>query len=295
MEGGGGKMGEDTGMFDVRGLLGLDRLVEVVDIGANPIDGPPPYQPLLDGDMCRVTGFEPQIGVMGAKGARAVAGNREVYLPYAIGDGGVHTLHVCRASGMSGLLEPDVRSMEVFDPMHKWGEVIGKQEVHTRRLDDVLEVDVIDYLKIDIQGGELEVFKGGRKKLAGTAFIHTEVSFVTLYRNQVGIGEVDVELRKQGFIPHCFAGIKKWLISGGVKSGERVGDWNQLLEADIVYVRDFMYLGKLTDGQLKMMALIGHYCYRSYDLAARCVRELEARGAVGYGARAEYVGMVGKG
>ena len=34
--------------------------VAVVDIGANPIDGDPPYRLLLDTGLCTVTGFEPQ-------------------------------------------------------------------------------------------------------------------------------------------------------------------------------------------------------------------------------------------
>jgi hypothetical protein len=35
-------------------------LTRVVDIGANPVDGAPPYKPLLDAQLCRLTGFEPQ-------------------------------------------------------------------------------------------------------------------------------------------------------------------------------------------------------------------------------------------
>ena len=41
--------------------IGLDGpVIDVVDIGANPIDGDPPYRRLLDSGLCRVTGFEPQ-------------------------------------------------------------------------------------------------------------------------------------------------------------------------------------------------------------------------------------------
>ena len=45
--------------------------IDVVDIGANPIDGDPPYRLLLDAGLCRVTGFEPQLG-----GARRTAAGR---------------------------------------------------------------------------------------------------------------------------------------------------------------------------------------------------------------------------
>ena len=35
-------------------LLSPDRLTAVVDVGANPIDGAPPYQPMLDRKLCTV-------------------------------------------------------------------------------------------------------------------------------------------------------------------------------------------------------------------------------------------------
>ena len=38
----------------------MNRLVEVVDVGANPIEGDAPYKGLLQAGLCRVTGFEPQ-------------------------------------------------------------------------------------------------------------------------------------------------------------------------------------------------------------------------------------------
>lgn len=37
-------------------ILQPQRLTEVVDIGANPIDGDPPYKPMLAAGLCKVTG-----------------------------------------------------------------------------------------------------------------------------------------------------------------------------------------------------------------------------------------------
>ncbi len=41
-------------------LIKPERLTAVVDVGANPIDGVPPYRPLLAKGLCTVVGFEPQ-------------------------------------------------------------------------------------------------------------------------------------------------------------------------------------------------------------------------------------------
>lgn len=42
------------------GLLRAERLTAVVDIGANPIDGEPPYKKMLAKRLCTLVGFEPQ-------------------------------------------------------------------------------------------------------------------------------------------------------------------------------------------------------------------------------------------
>jgi FkbM family methyltransferase len=41
--------------------------------------------------------------------------------------------------------------------------VIEPVLLQTRRLDDISEVQHVDFLKIDIQGSELAVFKGGKR------------------------------------------------------------------------------------------------------------------------------------
>ena len=250
-------------------LLKPQRLTEIADIGANPIDGDPPYKPLLEAGLCRVTGFEPQREALAELQRRK--GTNERYLPYAVGDGGIHTLKVCRASGMTSLFEPDPATLALFEVLAPLGEVVQRLEMPTCRLDDVAEIERLDFLKIDIQGGELAVFRSGKSKLSQAVAIQVEVSFITLYQNQPSMGEIDIELRAQGFVPHCFAAVKQWPIAPCVINGDPRRALNQLLEADIVYVRDFAHPENFSDEQLKHLALIAHHCYKSFDLALRCV------------------------
>ncbi|HXA47152.1 MAG TPA: FkbM family methyltransferase, partial [Burkholderiaceae bacterium] len=132
----------------------------------------------------------------------------------------------------------------------------------------------------DIQGGELAVFKNGVNQLAQAVVVQAEVSFVPLYVNQPSIGHIDLEMRKQGFIPHCFASMDKRPIAPCMVNNDPHQAVNQLLEADIVYVRDFSHPELLSDEQLKQMALIVQQCYGSFDLAMRCVMILEQRQAL---------------
>ncbi|MGD9620009.1 MAG: FkbM family methyltransferase [Mycolicibacterium sp.] len=273
-----------------RDLLAPQRLTDVVDVGANPIDGAPPYTPMLAAGLCRVTGFEPQPEAL--LELQTKKGPYERYLSYAVGDGDSHTLNICRASGMTSLFDPDPDTLGLFEVLEPYGEVIEQVDLSTRKLDDISEIEHLDFLKIDIQGGELAVFQGGRKKLAEAVAIQTEVSFVTLYKDQPTLGDIDQEMRIQGFIPHCFDAIKHWPIAPYVVNNEPRRALRQLLEADMVYVRDFAHPDLMSDEQLKHLALIAHHCYGSFDLALRCVKLLEERHAVHPGAQHRYLQLV---
>ena len=70
--------------------------IDVVDIGANPIDDEAPYLKLLKAGHANVVGFEPNPEAL-AK-LEADKGKNETYLPYAVADGKTHEFKVCRAS-----------------------------------------------------------------------------------------------------------------------------------------------------------------------------------------------------
>ena len=58
----------------------------------------------------------------------------------------------------------------------------------------------IDYLKIDTQGSELEILKGGDKVINTTRCIDIEVEFNPIYEGQTLFGETDTYLRSKGFV-----------------------------------------------------------------------------------------------
>jgi FkbM family methyltransferase len=265
-------------------------MTHVVDVGASPLDGgKPPYLAMLNAGICHVTGFEPQQEALLT--LERTRGPNERYLPYAVGDGRAHTLKVCRASGMTSLLEPNPLTLGLFPSVQPFAEVIERVPIDTRRLDDIQEIEHLDLLKIDIQGGELPVFRNGIAKLSEAVAIQTEVSFMTWYQDQPPFGEVDLELRGQGFVPHCFTEVRGRRIGNFAIGGVAPELLNQLTEADIVYVRDFTDPSAMADEQLKHLALIAHHCYRSFDLAFQCLVLLEERRALEPGSSRRYLGQ----
>jgi FkbM family methyltransferase len=251
-------------------LLRPLRLTAVVDIGANPIDGDPPYKPMLGNGLCTVTGFEPQPDAFAE--LNRCKGPLERYLPFALGDGTDKVLYICRANGMTSCLRPDATHLALFNEFPSLARVEHETIIKTSRLDDLDEITEIDFLKIDVQGAELEILKSGQQKLSKAVAIQTEVSFVTLYHNQPPIGLVDTALREMGFVPHCFAEIKTWPIAPAVIDGNPRKPLRQLLEADLVYVRDFSRSENMDGEQWKHLALIAHHCYGSFDLAMCAIK-----------------------
>ena len=271
-------------------ILDARSLTKVVDIGANPFDKThPPYAQLLQRGLCHVTGFEPQGEAMAKLNEHK--GAHETYLPVAVGDGRTRTLHVCRASGMTSLLEPDADALRLFPMFNQWGEVLERQTISTVRLDEVPGIEAIDFLKIDVQGAELMVFQGGRARLAEAVAIQTEVSFVPLYKSQPTYAEIDIELRGHGLIPHTFTNVNRRLLKP-LQSNDPLRHLQQMIEADVVYVRDFRRMADMSQHQLTQLALVSHYAYGSFDLAARCIGELEKRGNVEAKCTDRYIGSL---
>jgi FkbM family methyltransferase len=267
---------QPANLASFRALTGADVRVKIVDIGANPLtDGIPPYEKLLRAGDADVIGFEPNPA--GLAKLNEIKGPTETYLPFAIGDGGRHTLSFCQAAGMTSLLKPNLEVLELFHGFPEWGKVIGTEEVDTRRLDDIPETAGIDMVKIDIQGGELMALSHAKKRLKTTLVIQTEVEFLPMYEGQPLFSEVDIFLRKQGFMLHRFYPevsrvMRPLLVNNNIYAG-----LSQLFWADAIFIRDVTKLDALEDQQLLKMAAILHDCYGSIDVALRLVTEHDRR------------------
>lgn len=259
-------------------LLSPDRLTEIVDIGANPVDAPD-YEDMFASGLVRVTGFEPQeeayLELVTQENARAR------FFPYAIGDGKRHELRVCKSSGFTSLLEPNYKTYDFLGRFHKQGRVLDRVPVETQRLDDIAEIDEIDFLKIDIQGGEVDVFENARETLSSCVAIMTEAAFIPLYENQPLLDKQMSILREQGFHLHKFMFSKAMPMPSSLNIKlRRQSNRNQLIDGDAVFIRDLLDLESVSDERLKHLALLADGCFRSFDLVVRCLAHLVERGTL---------------
>lgn len=267
-------------------FLGLERPVALADIGAADYGEINAFDDLAMRGFAHRYGFEPEEKFF----AELVKRNnqRQTYLPIALGDGHEHTLHICPA-GMTSLLEPDPAALNFFNGFEPWGVVERKVPMPTSRLEDVSEVEPLHFIKIDVQGSELMILQNGGSKLDELAMVQIEVSFVALYKNQATLGDIDCFMRTKGFIPHHMYAAKRWIIAPTLLGNDFRRPLNQLLEADIVYIRDIVHPETVDDETLRRTAYMAEVIYDSIDLSIRCILELVKRGKLPEGSHVAYV------
>lgn len=247
----------------------------MVDIGANPIGGDPPYIDLLRAGDADVVGFEPNLEALATLNTQK--GPNETYLPHAIGDGARHTLHCCFASGMTSLLTPNPKVLNLFHGFPNWGRVIATEEVDTVKLDDIAETADVDLMKMDIQGAELMVMQHAEERLKHTLVIQTEVEFLQMYVDQPLFAEIDLFLRERGFVFHRFFPLVSRTLQPMLVDNNIYNGLSQLFWADAIFVRDISQLELLSEHQLLKSAAIMHDCYQSYDLVLHLLLEYDRR------------------
>jgi len=256
-------------------LTGHNVRIKVVDIGANPIDGDPPYACMLRADEAEVVGFEPNPEALARLNANK--GENETYLPFAVGDGEKHTLHMCRAQGMSSIFPPNPAVLNLFHGFPEWGQILSTTEVQSVRLDDIAESMDTVYIKIDIEGAELLALQHAQARLKDVLVIQAEVEFLPIYVGQPLFSEVESFLRSQGFIFHRFFPINSRVVRPMLLNNNPYQGFSQVLAADAVFVRDFTCLDHFSSDQLLKMAAIMHNCYGSFDLSLYFVTEQDRR------------------
>jgi len=259
-------------------LLAPDRITRIADIGANPIHVPD-YDKLHKIGACEIWGFEPLPEAFSALQNAAQPG--EHYLPYAIGDGAKGQFHVCASGGFSSLLLPDTETLDYLGRWHRAMQVTKQFEVQTHRLDDLGDLPSPDFVKIDIQGGELDVFQNGREKLKDAVAIVSEVAFAALYTDQPMFFDQARELSDQGFELNRFLSLKSKALGSPLMQGL---DWrkhqNRLIDGDALFVRRLAAPETWSDEALKHLAILADGVFESFDLCVKCLHILAERGTV---------------
>ena len=133
----------------------------------------------------------------------------------------------------------------------------------------------VDFIKIDIQGAELDVFKGGIETLKKTLMIVSEVEWVEQYIDQPLFGDVSSFLKKYDFMLHKFLGygtrsLKPIILNQNKNFG------TQFIWSDALFIRNILKVSKLDDKDLIKSAVLS-YIYKSPDLTHFYLKKIDER------------------
>ncbi len=195
-------------------------------------------------------GFEPDVQECERLNRAAEAGGHPWrslrFVPIALAaEQSTRQLYIYRQRGCTSLFEADTDLAALYS-RDDYFQLDGTAEVATMPLDEAAsryKVTDAAFLKIDIQGAELEVFSSGRSLLAGPLLaIRTEVSFVPIYKGQPLFADIDSELRRYGFVPMHFPELHHWRRTTKIKfphlaEGPLPYSRGQMIHGDVLYFR----------------------------------------------------------
>lgn len=135
-------------------------------------------------------------------------------------------------------------------------------------------INGVDFIKIDIQGAELDVFKGGIEVLKDVLAIVCEVEFLPHYINQPLFGDVCAYLAKNDLMFHKFLELEGRTLAPIILNNNP-NLLTQHIWSDAVFIRHVLSIPKLSKTQLLKLSILG-LLYGSPDLTYYCLRYFDS-------------------
>ena len=264
--------------FSLSELIQPETRITILDVGAS-LTEMPPYAHLIASGMVRLIGFEPD--KTECEKLRNHYGKPHEFFPYFIADGNPAVFWETTWFATGSLFKPNKPVLEKFNNLYELVTPVAQHNIETKRLDDIPEIDDVDYIKIDVQGAELMVFKGGEKLLDKVLLIHTEAEFQMLYEDQPLFADVDTYLRGRNFMFGKFVGfgtrcIKPTVLNDNPNLGTNI------LWCDALYLKNWLDLSPLSNDKLIKYAILAHDIYDQVDLSIYLLKHLDERKGTNY-------------
>ena len=258
-------------LFEIIKKNKINLKFKIIEIGAVQLSKKEPFYEILEHfPNSKIIGFEIENEVCDKMNQKAPKGVE--YYPYALGEKNEKKkLYNTQNPMCTSLLKPNEKLIRLYNNLED-AYLKDETEIDTITLDafvDKYKLDDIDFIKIDVQGAELDIFKGSKKTLKNIIKIICEVEFVPLYENQPLFGEVCKFLSQYDLMFNKFLGFAGRTLRP-LMAIEGRNAISQYMWADAAFICHVEKIQNLNDEQLLKLSLLSSI-YNSIDLAYFCL------------------------
>ena len=229
----------------------------------------------------KIIGFEIEKEVCEKMNSESLKGIK--YYPYALGKANEkRKLYITQHPMCSSLYKPNETFKKLCNNLEETN-LKDEIEIDTITLDFFIEkhyIGNIDFIKIDVQGAELDIFKGASNALKNVLNIVCEVEFIDVYENQPLFGDICNYLSQYNLMFNKFLGLAGRAIKP-VKLDNNLNKPSQHMWSDAVFVHHILKIHDLNNIQLIKLSLLA-CVYYSLDLTFYCLSIYDKRNSTSF-------------
>ena len=244
----------------------------ILEIGALQIENSKPqfYKLLEYFPTSEVIGFEIEKELCDQLNYKASKGIK--YYPHALGEKNEkRKLYITEHPMCTSLYKPIEALPKLYQNL-QFMNLKKETEIETITLDSFTEqysIKDVDFIKIDVQGAELDIFKGGKKLLNNVLKIVCEVEFIPLYEDQPLFADVSNFLNQNNFMFNKFVGIAGRTLKPTIFNNDPNLP-SQLMWSDAIFIKQIEKIQTLSNEKLLKLSLLAAV-YNSLDLTFFCL------------------------
>ena len=171
-------------------------------------------------NLLYVIGFEPDKDAFEKLKKKINNSQGEVYNTALSNSKSLKKIYCCLDSEKSSLYRPNFDFLKQFKNPERYS-IKKIQTIKTDTIDNQ-KINNADFLKLDTQGSELDIIKGGKFFLRKCLGIEVEVEFQKIYKNQPLFGDINNILEKNGFEFVDFTEKTYWSYSNDNLAGSKL-------------------------------------------------------------------------